>query len=117
MSGGDLVRRPGSGDLLRSRELLAVGELSVLPSTGTTPRGGMAPSHLCGRGSAISPLGGGMRDSHSPVRGEQGASLIGGALDFDYDVRSSRGDISNFATLGGSPRMTQHLLSGRDSIL
>lgn len=96
MSGGDLIRHSTAGELLRSRELLAVDEL--FPTTRLSP---------------VLTMPRGSRDPPSPVR-EIASRRI---LETDILASENLGDFETYRPLGGSPRMTQHLLSGRDSIL
>ena len=120
MSGGDLIRRPGSGDLLRSPELLVVEDLARQTTGSPVQRGissmtGMS-SGLRSRGrDGYSTLG---RDSSSPP--SSSGTLLGDrfrtsdvlVMD-DFDVETS----GCYRTLAGSPILEQHLMAGRDSIL
>lgn len=95
MSGGDLIRHPGAGDLLRSRELLTVGELSA-PESGSPPIG----------------LSSNRRSYNSPIRSDSNRMMFG--MD-EVDISNEVG--SGYRGIGESPRIQRHLMSGRDSIL
>ncbi|XP_018013187.1 uncharacterized protein LOC108670238 [Hyalella azteca] len=107
---GDLLRNPGLGDLLRTRDLLKVGEISMHPRGSVVFSRGVLSGSPIPRSSNLS----GLRDSPSPVRGESSPRLRG---DLGFDSLSGRDVSSCYGTLSASPGVTQHLLSGRDSIL
>lgn len=102
MSGGDLIRRPGTGDLLRSRELLAVEDFLSISVPGVAR-------------SSLMTLPRGIRDPPSPVREVREAIDI--LRETDVMSRENMNDFETYRTFSGSQRLTQHLISGRNSIL
>lgn len=100
---GDIM---SGGELVRSREFLNVGEISLHPSGTSSPRGVLSASPVP-RSSILS-----SRETPSPVRGVTTTARF--RQDLDYDISSVD---ACYPPLGGSSGVTQHLLSGRDSIL